>query len=237
MKNVSIKSSETSKKEDPKDKVVKRNRWPRKTKENGLIDPKTGKKKWHIDVRAIKDKNDIRNLITALSENGFIGLRNALIFKIGISTGLRVSDILQLKNAEMQNATVVHVTEQKTKKHRNIYLRNLLADIMEYQQQRPDHSEWFFPSSQNPTEHLKEGTFYQQLNIVADSIGLEHVGTHTMRKTFGYQYYMATIADPKIATLPTLMTIFNHSSEQMTIRYIGLETERIQETLEDFHPF
>lgn len=220
-----------------KSKISKRNRWPRKTNENGSIDPKTGKRKWHIDVRAIKDKEDIRNLITAMREKGFIGLRNALIFEIGISTGLRVSDILQLKSEEMQNATVVHVTEQKTKKHRNIYLRNLLADIMDYQQQRPDQSEWFFPSSQKPTEHLKEGTFYQQLNIVADSIGLEHVGTHTMRKTFGYQYYMATIADPKIATLPTLMTIFNHSSEQMTIRYIGLETEKIQATLEDFHPF
>ena len=53
---------------------------------------------------------------------------------------------------------------------------------------------------------------------------------HTMRKTFGYKYYR------QFRDIPTLMKILNHSSQAVTIRYIGLEEEEIRTSLDKFNP-
>lgn len=59
-------------------------------------------------------------------------------------------------------------------------------------------------------------------------IDLEAVGTHTMRKTFGYHYYKRT------KDVATLMEIFNHSAPSITKRYIGITQDEIDKSLEDF---
>ena len=51
-----------------------------------------------------------------------------------------------------------------------------------------------------------------------------------MRKTFGYKYYR------QFRDIPTLMKILNHSSQAVTIRYIGLEEEEIRASLDKFNP-
>jgi integrase len=45
------------------------------------------------------------------------------------------------------------------------------------------------------------------------------VGTHTMRKTFGYHAYTGG------TTIELLMDIFNHSSKTQSLRYIGITEE------------
>ena len=57
---------------------------------------------------------------------------------------------------------------------------------------------------------------------------MEHVGTHTMRKTFGYHVYQKT----KDAVM--LMKIYNHSDIHITLRYIGVEQDYIDETMAAF---
>lgn len=219
----------------------KRNRYIRKTKHNGEIDPKTSKRYWEIKVSAIKNREKLINFVNILQHNSstaWIGARNAMIFKFGTYTGLRVSDVLNLRAEDVFGHHAVYVTEQKTKKHRKIYLDVMAADLKEYQSLLPDdlNSPWLFPteSGQKPVSY---STFYQATNAPAVAAGIPTVGTHSMRKTFGYSFYQATINDPDIQTLPTLMTILNHSSERMTIRYIGLEESQISATLSNINPF
>lgn len=45
---------------------------------------------------------------------------------------------------------------------------------------------------------------------------------------FGYNYYL------KIKDIGTLMIIFNHSSEQITKRYLGITDQQMGESLADF---
>ena len=59
-------------------------------------------------------------------------------------------------------------------------------------------------------------------------MGRDDFGTHTMRKTFGYHYYRQT------HDIATLMAIFNHSSQQITKRYIGITEDEINESLDKF---
>ena len=48
-----------------------------------------------------------------------------------------------------------------------------------------------------------------------------NVGCHTLRKTYGYHFYRET------RDLAALMIHFNHSSEQITKRYIGITQEEV----------
>ena len=53
-------------------------------------------------------------------------------------------------------------------------------------------------------------------------------GTHTMRKTFGYHHYK------KFKDVAMLQKIFNHSSPEITLRYIGIEQDEIDESYTNF---
>lgn len=57
---------------------------------------------------------------------------------------------------------------------------------------------------------------------------LEEIGTHSMRKTFGYRLYLET----KDKAL--IMDHFNHSEEKVTLRYVGLLQDTLDDALEDF---
>jgi integrase len=56
---------------------------------------------------------------------------------------------------------------------------------------------------------------YKILRKVAERFHLEEVGTHTLRKTFGYHFYQQT------KDVAMLQEIFNHSSPAITLKYIG----------------
>ncbi len=65
---------------------------------------------------------------------------------------------------------------------------------------------------------LHQSQVYRFLNYACDQLGISiNVGTHTMRKTFGYFFYQ------KFNDIALLQKILNHSSPSITMRYIGLE--------------
>ena len=56
----------------------------------------------------------------------------------------------------------------------------------------------------------------------------ENIGCHSMRKTFGYWYYQRT------RDIRTLMLIFNHGEERVTLKYIGVTQEQIDNSTRGF---
>jgi integrase len=49
-------------------------------------------------------------------------------------------------------------------------------------------------------------------------------GTHTLRKTFGYIHRTVFNTD-----IPTLMEMFNHSSQKQTLAYLGIQPSDIKD--------
>lgn len=183
-----------------------------------------------INVKAIKDQQVLNNFANEL-KNGKHPQRDFLIFAIGIYTGLRISDILNLKVSDVMNKTETVIVEKKTGKRRILNLKQLTNAIIAYlNNEYNNESEWLFYSPTDDTKKLSSHQYYKILQKVADNLGLDYIGTHTMRKTFGYSYYQ------KYKDLPTLMKILNHSSQSVTLRYIGLEDEQIQASLDNFNP-
>ncbi|NEU34121.1 tyrosine-type recombinase/integrase, partial [bacterium LRH843] len=83
------------------------------------------------------------------------------------------------------------VKEGKTEKSRTIHLANIYEEVNDYIETL-QNTQWLFPSRKgdNPITRIQA---YRQLNKAAEMAEIETgIGTHTMRKTFGYWYYKQT---------------------------------------------
>ncbi|PSR19930.1 MAG: site-specific integrase, partial [Sulfobacillus acidophilus] len=67
---------------------------------------------------------------------------------------------------------------------------------------------------------LQRGQAWQILRDAARAVGLtDPIGTHTLRKTFGYFAYTSGV------DLAIIQQILNHSSPGTTLAYIGIRRE------------
>lgn len=186
-------------------------------------------------VLPIKDSNILKNVQETLLNSFRAGRRNYTIFQLGKATLLRVSDVMQLKKADVFNPdgtikknTFIH--DQKTGKANTLYLKPVHADLLAYYdwlQQQNLISEWLFPSIQHPERHITEKQFYKVMAKVGDLLGINYLGTHTMRKTGAYRVYMQSNYN-----IGLVMQLLNHSSEAMTLTYLGLD-QASRETILD----
>lgn len=204
-------------------------------------------KKWDVKMRElvlpIKDSQMLKQVLETLLENFKYGQRNYTIFQVGKATLLRVSDVLKLKKSDVydddghvkKNAFIV---DQKTKKHNTLYLRPVERDLeryrtwlLEFQLDNPEmkvyQSEWLFPSFRDPEKHIGSKQFWKIMNTVGDLLGINYLGTHTMRKTGAYMVYEQTGHN-----IALVMKLLNHSSEAMTLEYLGLDQESRESMLD-----
>lgn len=180
------------------------------------------KKGMLIDVQPLKTKKEIHELLDALGMTEF-GMRNQLLFKIGVSTGLRCGDLVKLRINQVQGKSSFKIREGKTKKERTVYLNSVMADIADYIETLPPGTTYLFESRNGGPISVTQA--YRIITHAGEMIGNTSVGTHTMRKTFGYTYYQET------KDVATLMEIFNHSSQKTTLRYIGITAETIENSI------
>ncbi|WP_010500277.1 tyrosine-type recombinase/integrase, partial [Ligilactobacillus acidipiscis] len=151
-------------------------------------------------------------------------------------TLLRVSDILKLKRIDVfdEGGNVrlnTYLHDQKTGKANRLYLKPVIGDLLAYQQwfQRENLvSPWLFPSTQHPDQHLTEKQFYKIMRKVGDLLDLDYLGTHTMRKTGAYRVYVQSNYN-----IGLVMHLLNHSSEAMTLAYLGLDQASTEEMLDN----
>ncbi len=66
------------------------------------------------------------------------------------------------------------------------------------------------------------------LNKCAKTCGLKRIGTHSLRKSFGYHMYK------KDQNVALLMEIFNHASPDITLRYIGINQDEKDKAMAGF---
>jgi integrase len=186
------------------------------------------KKEHLIDVQPIRNKESLDNMKWALKR--FCGDRDYIMFLIGINTGLRVSDILSLKRDQViklknRKRKEFTVTEGKTKKQRVINLTAIFTEVYEYALNV--ESDWLFPSRKGD-KAISKIQAYRQLQKAGNMAEIESIGTHTMRKTFGYWFYKQT------KDIAMLQSILNHSTPEITLRYIGIDKEEQDNVLDTF---
>jgi integrase len=177
------------------------------------------------DVQPIRDYELITDMKWSLKK--WCGDRDYILFLLGINTGLRVSDLLNLKVKDIKRKKKITVKEGKTEKPRIIHLTNIYEELNEYIK-TVDGKEWLFPSRKGdkPITRIQA---YRQLNKAAKMVDIEDgIGTHTMRKTFGYWHYK------QFKDVGQLQMILNHAHPEITLKYIGITAEEIENNLNHF---
>ena len=179
-------------------------------------------------VLPIKDDEVLKQVQDTLLNNFKSGRRNYTIFQVGKATLLRVSDVLRLKQADVFDdygaiKQRAFIKDKKTGKQNTLYLKTVMMDLVMYQQwlKRNGYegtTEWLFPSTTRPQKHIDERQFYNVMAKVGELLDINYLGTHTMRKTGAYRVYVQSNYN-----IGLVMKLLNHSSEAMTLAYLGLD--------------
>lgn len=178
-------------------------------------------------VHPIRDTKKIDAIKKVLLSDPVQGQRNHLLFTLGINSGLRISDLLSLRIGDVMNGKVkecIVVREQKTGKSKQFPINKVSTKaITAYLSTLKDanHSYPLFQSRKG-SGPISRVQAWEILNNAAQTVGIEEsIGTHSLRKTFGYHAFKSGVG------IERLQTIFNHSSPAITLRYIGITQDDI----------
>jgi integrase len=179
-----------------------------------------------IKVEPIKSEKDIKNIKKHLADKP----RDLAIFILGINTNLRASDLLRINIGQVRHLQPGdHFTtkEQKTGKDRSITVNKTVhGAIQALLQNMPDakDDEPLFQSRKG-NQSLCVPYLNSMVKSWCNEINLRgNYGAHTLRKTFGYIHRTIFNTD-----IPTLMHMFNHTTQKQTLEYLCIQPEEIKD--------
>lgn len=193
-------------------------------------------------VQPIRDKAKIDGIKKLLRAGN---IRDYVLFTLGINSGLRISDLLVLTVGDVtvkgKKSVIVSdrisIKEKKTGKVKDFPIgdtaKKALAEYIKSRKcdcnEEEDRGLPLFPSRKRSQDgkEIKAITrvqAYRILNDVAKVVGIEDkIGTHTLRKTFAYHAYQSGY------DLSMIQKLLNHSSPAVTLRYIGITQDEMDD--------
>lgn len=178
-------------------------------------------------VAPIRNKEQIEDIKQILAKNG---TRDLLLFIMGINSGLRISDILPLKKSDVITG-IVTIKEKKTGKHKQFPLNGAIQEVLQPYIKTLADNDYLFRSRQNNGKcpYMTRQQAYNIINSACRAVGInDRIGTHTLRKTFGYWHYQ------QFHDVAILQKILNHSAPSITLQYIGITQDIINKSYQDF---
>ena len=190
------------------------------------------------EVYPFKNINDINNVSSYLKTKN---IRDYTIFIVGINTGLRCGDLLSLSWEKVLNNISgnindsVTIFEEKTNKKRNIEFNDLVLTLLtdyylhEYYRLGTAPTGYLFKSKRANSEGINcVGVDHVRKMLKEAALACDitfNVGTHSMRKTWGYHFFQTLTQNGNVDAIYMLQEFFNHSSVKVTKAYIGLQKE------------
>lgn len=184
-------------------------------------------------------KEDLKKLRKYFKSNDKVVI--LALINIGVNVGLRISDLSKIRFEDINNEYVVKLKEKKTKKMREIKLNTVCQKSIEelknyYETLGYSREKGFLFKSLN-RKYVKElfdkpvstVSISKYLNQAKTDLNIAYpIGTHSLRKTWGHTVYRGTL------DIALVMSIFNHSSAEQTLKYIGIEQEMINKVYDKF---
>lgn len=175
----------------------------------------------------IRTKEEIEQMKAYfLSKNKY---RDYALFVTGINTALRIGDLLQLKWADIYDSTKnsyrrhIDIYEQKTQKHTEVALNeSCIKSFKMLRKYSPFiyETEYIFCHKRDHFRHISRNRAY---HIIKDAAAVNHIegniSCHSLRKTFGYHAWK------KGTPSALIMNIYNHSSIEITKRYLSISQD------------
>ncbi|MGA3118848.1 MAG: tyrosine-type recombinase/integrase [Syntrophobacteraceae bacterium] len=186
--------------------------------------PKNGDSTTVEPIRNPKDIEAIKKLLQGYP-------RDLLLFTLGINNGLRVGDLLKLRVWQvrlLKPGQSINIREGKTGKQ-NILMVNKSVHraLQAYLSSINPSDDDFLFASRTGGKAITIQRVNQMIKGWTKSIHLQgNFGSHSLRKTFGYAQRTRFGIGFEI-----LAKRFNHSSPSITMRYLGVQPDEVNEIL------
>lgn len=174
-------------------------------------------------VEPIRDKKLVSQMLTYAKKQNE---RDFIMMMLGIHTALRISDILDLKVRDVKNKSRIYIVEKKTKKTNHFKINKELKQYLNAYCKGKEPYEYLISSREGMNHAITRQRAHQIIKDIGDTFNLDDIACHTLRKTFGYHHYM------KYKDIVLLQKILNHSKPEITLRYIGVEQQQIDESMD-----
>ena len=174
------------------------------------------------------DWDQFKSLISKLERDG--EYKYCLLIATGVFTGLRISDLLQLRFSQFENSDVLTVQEQKTKKTRRIKINPDLKTIIERIKVRMllDNTDQFIFLNRYGTKPIDKSWVNVELKRIFKKYGIElegNVSSHMFRKTLGNR--VLKLNNYSNESIVLLKELFGHSLVALIKRYLGIREREI----------
>ncbi|WP_306010519.1 site-specific integrase [Bacillus sp. MMSF_3328] len=183
-------------------------------------------------VEPIKDPKKIQAMKTYLLGKN---KRDYLLFVLGINSAVRINDLLQLTWGEvlkdnMKIRTHIELKEDKTDKNKKFVIGKQLHKAIEIYMKELgeiDLEDLIFKSRKKGYSLTRQQA-RRIIKEAAEMVGIEdRIGCHSLRKTFGYNAYT------KGYDIAIIQKYLNHSSPSVTLRYIGIDQQQMDDMVLD----
>ena len=176
----------------------------------------------------IRDKDELRSLARHFLLHG--QFRNYALIVVGSHTALRISDLLHLRWSDVYDFTAgkfkkrFTLCEGKTKKQKTVTIhptaRQALALLFSHKRQ---DCSFIFASNRKNDRPISRVQAWRIIHKAVERLHIDgHIACHSLRKTFGYHAWV-----DKDMPAVLLMEIYNHSSFEVTKRYLGIRQEEL----------
>lgn len=169
----------------------------------------------------IRNKQELKELAEYYLKRG--QLRNYLLIVMGTYTALRISDLLRLRWSDVYDAERktflehITITEKKTGKTKTIALnKQILGALRLCLPHR--RGEFIFASNRKTQKAISRVQAWRIVHAAVLAVGIMgKIACHSLRKTWGYHAWTSKAVSPVV-----IMDIYNHSSYEVTRRYLGV---------------
>ena len=189
---------------------------------------KTDGKKKAAPAEPIRSYSDFASVQKYFLDNKKI--RDWALWTIGVSLGLRISDLLNLKICDFLKEDNsfrdrLHVIEKKTSKLNNCLITESVKiavkkylDSIEW---KFDRDEYLFKSNKTKGK-MKEEYGWKIISDAGKALELPiHIGSHTMRKSFANIAACVDKSCIDMNSITKIQGLLNHSDQKVTMRYLG----------------
>lgn len=183
-------------------------------------------------VNPIRDEDDLRNVLyyfkkkrdaAASPKKQKMYDRNYMLIFLGVNTALRFSDLRRLSVEKVKN-NFIYQRDKKTRKENKITLHDAVyKEVMDYiKRNELVDGDFLFPSQKGVNKPLTRVQGYEIMQQVKKGCKIPYnIGTHTLRKTYGFWFYRQT------GDIVALQSILNHSTPAQTLIYIGMQQKEV----------
>lgn len=176
-----------------------------------------------VPIKSRRKLTEFRNYYRNVKRNP----RNYALIVLGLNSALRIGDILSLHWNDVYHKESgayrehISITEKKTGKQNVLAINTSCQEALEFYRKSLnafDENGYIFVSQKPPHTGISRSQAFRIIKTAAESCELGgHVSCHSLRKTFGYHAW-------KNGFPPALlMSIYNHSSYDITKRYLCID--------------